>query len=186
LIPRWSLLQSVVQVDVGTMPNRLAQFALDRCRIAVVPISRDPIRDNPGHHPGRTKERLAQFSGNVVRPQPSSARPLDAPAIVASNFGAAGRAIRRFSRLQRRLCGVLWPRKHKRHTLLAYDPGHPGNVGLPSAVLVRVGANADSAPPGTNTAMVLGLCRTPRPFVPDFPSRKPVMRLLLRHALVHE
>ena len=52
------LLKSVVQVHVGPMPNRFAQFAPDRSRVTVMTIGRDSIGDNPSHHPGRTKERL--------------------------------------------------------------------------------------------------------------------------------
>ena len=52
------LLKSVIQIRVGPMPNHFAQLAPDRGRVIVMTIGRDSIRDNPGHHRGRTKERL--------------------------------------------------------------------------------------------------------------------------------
>src|SRR6186997_2994575 len=57
------LLQSVVQVYVGPMPNRFTQFAPNRRRIGIMTIGRDPVRDNPGHRSGGTEKR---FGGGEI------------------------------------------------------------------------------------------------------------------------
>jgi hypothetical protein len=51
------LLQSVVQVYVGPMPNRFVEFAPDGRQVGIVTIGSGPISDSPGHRPGGTKER---------------------------------------------------------------------------------------------------------------------------------
>ena len=40
------------------MANHFTQFAADRGRVSVMTIGRNPVGDDPGHRPGRTKERF--------------------------------------------------------------------------------------------------------------------------------
>ena len=54
------LLQSVIQVAVGAMPDGLAQRRPDRTRIAIMPIGGDPIRREAGHGLGGLEQRLGR------------------------------------------------------------------------------------------------------------------------------
>ena len=38
------LFKSVIQIDVGPMPNGVSQLGLDRLGIRMVTVSRDPLR----------------------------------------------------------------------------------------------------------------------------------------------
>ena len=50
------LFQSIVEIRVGSVRDRLAEFSEDRPRVSIVPIAGDPIRDSAGHRPRRPEE----------------------------------------------------------------------------------------------------------------------------------
>src|SRR3954454_578567 len=52
------LLQPVVQVAAGPVPNPPAQLGADPPRVAVVAVGRDPVRRHPGDRLRRAEERL--------------------------------------------------------------------------------------------------------------------------------
>jgi hypothetical protein len=57
------LFKFIVQVHAGAMQNIFAEFALDRCWVAIMTVGGDAIRDNAGHRFRRTEER---FGGSKV------------------------------------------------------------------------------------------------------------------------
>ena len=58
LDPAMVLFQSVVQINIGSVCNRLAELGADRLRVSVVAIAGHPIGNHPGHGLRRSKERL--------------------------------------------------------------------------------------------------------------------------------
>jgi hypothetical protein len=54
------LFQSIVQVGIGSMCNRLAERGTDRLRVSTVAIAGDPIRNSPGCGLCGAKERLGR------------------------------------------------------------------------------------------------------------------------------
>ena len=60
LDPAMVLFQSIIQIDIGSVCNRLAELGADRLRVSVMAIAGDPIGDRPGHRLRRPKERLGR------------------------------------------------------------------------------------------------------------------------------
>jgi hypothetical protein len=60
LDPAMVLFQSIVQVGIGSVCDRLAERGADRLRIRVVAIAGDPIRNRTGYRLRRPKERLGR------------------------------------------------------------------------------------------------------------------------------
>ena len=52
------LLQAIVEIGVDPMPHAAAELRLDRPGIGIVAVSRDPIGDDAGDSPCRSKEAL--------------------------------------------------------------------------------------------------------------------------------
>src|SRR5271155_846743 len=52
------LFEPVVQVGIGPVPDRLTEFAPDRCGIGIVTIRRYPVRDSTGHRFGGAEKCL--------------------------------------------------------------------------------------------------------------------------------
>ena len=59
------LFQSIVEISVGSVRDRLAEFSADRPRVSIVPIAGDPIRDSAGHRPRRPEEPLGRGQGRL-------------------------------------------------------------------------------------------------------------------------
>ena len=60
LDPAMVLFQSIVQIGIGSVRNRLAKCGTDRPRVSVVAIAGNPIRNCPGCRFRRPKERLGR------------------------------------------------------------------------------------------------------------------------------
>ena len=54
------LFQSIVEIHIGSVCNRLAELGEDRLRVSVMAIAGNPIRDLPGRRLRRPKERLGR------------------------------------------------------------------------------------------------------------------------------
>ena len=56
------LLQSIVQVTVGPVPDVLAQLGADGAGVAVVAVGRDPFRGDVGHRQGRLRRPFLMWT----------------------------------------------------------------------------------------------------------------------------
>ena len=60
------LLEAIVQVGAGAVPDRLAQHAADRPRVGAMPVRRHPVRSEALGRPGRAEERLGRLHVAVL------------------------------------------------------------------------------------------------------------------------